>query len=80
MQRQSSTAISDLVLALSALWGFRAVAQAEGGTGGDVDHRFAKWWFMLVTLAASLGVIRFGARESALFISQVNDSSGQYYR
>lgn len=55
MGRQVTTALSDLALAASAVWGFRALSVLPG-----VDLRFGKWWFMLQTLAAVLGTVRFG--------------------
>ncbi|XP_045105290.1 uncharacterized protein LOC123500712 [Portunus trituberculatus] len=55
MGRQVSTAVSDLALAASAVWGFRALSLLVG-----IDRRFGKWWFMLQTLAATLGTVRFG--------------------
>lgn len=67
MRRQVSTAMSDLVLALSAVWGFRMLHDARGS-----EHQFGKWWFMLETLAASLGVVRFGACKEchySIFVS-----------
>ncbi|XP_071523682.1 uncharacterized protein [Panulirus ornatus] len=56
MKRQLSTAMSDLVLALSAIWGFRMLHDNP-----SAEHQYGKWWFMLMTLAATLGVVRFGA-------------------
>ncbi|KAK8750640.1 hypothetical protein OTU49_014935 [Cherax quadricarinatus] len=56
MKRQFSTAVSDFVLALSALWGFRMLHEDPHS-----EHQFGKWWFMLVTMASVLGVVRFGA-------------------
>ncbi|XP_042874697.1 uncharacterized protein LOC122254906 [Penaeus japonicus] len=56
MDRRISTALSDLVLALSALWGFRMLSENQ-----TADFQFGKWWFMLMIIAASLGVARFGA-------------------
>ncbi|XP_047481526.1 uncharacterized protein LOC125033967 [Penaeus chinensis] len=56
MNRRISTALSDLVLALSAVWGFRMLSENR-----TADFQFGKWWFMLMTIAASLGVARFGA-------------------
>ncbi|XP_066983068.1 uncharacterized protein [Macrobrachium rosenbergii] len=55
MSKQVSTALSDLVLALSAVWGFRMLHETRRH-----DYQFGKWWFMLETLAASLGVVKFG--------------------
>ncbi|XP_045625921.1 uncharacterized protein [Procambarus clarkii] len=56
MKRQLSTALSDFVLALSAVWGFRMLHEDSHS-----EHQFGKWWFMLVTMAATLGVVRFAA-------------------
>lgn len=64
MNRRISTALSDLVLALSALWGFRMLSDNR-----TADFQFGKWWFMLMTIAASLGVARFGACKNVSYWS-----------
>lgn len=55
MASTSSTALSDLVLAASALW---SISQLNTRT--KIDYQFCKWWFFLQAIAAFLGVIKFG--------------------
>lgn len=54
-QWQVSTAFSDLVLAFSAIYGFKELSESH-----LAEFQFGKWWFMLECLAAILGVFRFG--------------------
>lgn len=68
-QRQISTAFSDLVLAISAIYGFKELSESP-----IAEFQFGKWWFMLECLAATLGVFRFGR-----FIPKLQESITKYH-
>ncbi|KAB7507792.1 hypothetical protein Anas_01172 [Armadillidium nasatum] len=55
MESQVSTAFSDLILVVSALWSYKKLSSVT-----EIDYQFSNWWFMLQMISASLGVLKFG--------------------
>ena len=60
MERKISTAISDLILATTAIISLRQINEKVVNLDDDSSLKYAKWWFMLQAIAASFGVVKFG--------------------
>ncbi|RXG53187.1 hypothetical protein Avbf_09216 [Armadillidium vulgare] len=47
MESQVSTAFSDLILVVSALWSYKKLSSVT-----EIDYQFSNWWFMLQMISA----------------------------